>query len=203
MRFSTLVFILCFCCLLKVPDLKAQTVVSFNISVPAGPVPTFAFNAGGNTFTFINSSTGTGVVLSSWDFGDGGTSTAQNPTHTYAVDGTYNVCLTVTDGNNCTATSCQTLTAVANTNPIPGLKLDVAPNPFAGEATFQYELSSTMAVNCNLYDLLGNKVQTITEGEQTPGSYRYKIGANVAVGTYFLVFEADGKLISRRIVKAQ
>ena len=29
-----------------------------------------------------------------WDFDDGGTSTEQNPTHTFVVDGTYNVCLT-------------------------------------------------------------------------------------------------------------
>ncbi|MCP1715003.1 PKD repeat protein [Methanocalculus alkaliphilus] len=31
-----------------------------------------------------------------WDFGDGGTSTARNPTHTYLAPGTYTVSLTVT-----------------------------------------------------------------------------------------------------------
>lgn len=33
-----------------------------------------------------------------WTFGDGGTSTLQNPSHTYALNGTYNVCLTATNG---------------------------------------------------------------------------------------------------------
>ena len=39
----------------------------------------------------------------SWDFGDGGTDTIQNPIHTYSVYGNYIVCLTVgaipTNGN--------------------------------------------------------------------------------------------------------
>ena len=33
----------------------------------------------------------------SWDFGDGGTSTAQNPSHTYDTDGAYTVSLTVSN----------------------------------------------------------------------------------------------------------
>lgn len=32
-----------------------------------------------------------------WDFGDGGTSVLENPSHTYLYNGTYNVCLTVTN----------------------------------------------------------------------------------------------------------
>ena len=40
----------------------------------------------------------------SWDFGDGGTSTAQNPTHSYQQLGYYDAALTVSDGNGGTAT---------------------------------------------------------------------------------------------------
>lgn len=36
-----------------------------------------------------------------WDFGDGGTSTLQNPSHVYAAGGTYNVTLTVTSNTGC------------------------------------------------------------------------------------------------------
>ena len=38
----------------------------------------------------------------SWDFGDGNTSTLQNPTHTYATTGNYTVNLTVNDSENLT-----------------------------------------------------------------------------------------------------
>src|SRR5687768_7896287 len=39
-----------------------------------------------------------GVTSYSWDFGDGGTSTQQNPSHNYAAAGFYTVTLTVSNG---------------------------------------------------------------------------------------------------------
>ncbi len=36
-----------------------------------------------------------------WNFGDGGTSTDQNPTHQYTTDGIYNVTMTITDFLGC------------------------------------------------------------------------------------------------------
>lgn len=41
---------------------------------------------------------GTATYSYSWTFGDGGTSTLQNPTHTYTSANTFTVVLTVTDG---------------------------------------------------------------------------------------------------------
>jgi PKD repeat protein len=40
-----------------------------------------------------------------WDFGDGGTSTQQNPSHPYSTAGTYSAKVVVSDGHNGTATS--------------------------------------------------------------------------------------------------
>ncbi|WP_448547117.1 immune inhibitor A domain-containing protein [Thalassotalea fusca] len=48
-----------------------------------------------------------------WDFGDGNTSTLAQPTHTYANAGTYNVSVTVTDGNGVAGSASTTLIATS------------------------------------------------------------------------------------------
>ena len=71
---------------------------------PANSPPTanFTFGCTGLTCNFTDASTDSdGFVQSrSWNFGDGGTSTATNPSHTYAAGGTFDVTLTVTDDDN-------------------------------------------------------------------------------------------------------
>jgi len=48
-----------------------------------------------------------------WDFGDGNTSSLAQPTHTYANAGTYNVSVTVTDGNGVTGSASTTVVATS------------------------------------------------------------------------------------------
>ena len=61
----------------------------------------------GSSLTFSDISTGSPTSWA-WDFGDGNSSTLQNPTHTYSNPGTYNVSLTVSDG---TSTDTETKTS--------------------------------------------------------------------------------------------
>lgn len=64
----------------------------------------FGASANGLTVTFTNQSSG--ATTYSWDFGDGGSSTDENPEYTYAAEGTYSVSLTVSDdsGNSASVT---------------------------------------------------------------------------------------------------
>src|SRR4029079_13644182 len=69
------------------------------------------------TVNFASSSTGT-ISTYAWNFGDGTTSSAQNPSHVYAVAGLYSVSLTVTGSggsNTKTYTNYVTVTAPAVT----------------------------------------------------------------------------------------
>lgn len=86
---------------------------------PTLPVAGFTFTTEELTATFTNTSTDDGDTLTSaWDFGDGNTSTDENPEHTYAADGTYTVELTVTDEDGNTDTHSASVTVSATPDAI-------------------------------------------------------------------------------------
>ena len=62
----------------------------------ADPVAGFTHQADPGSFLTIEfTNTSTGAVSYSWTFGNGSTSTLQNPVYTYTQPGTYTVVLTV------------------------------------------------------------------------------------------------------------
>ena len=60
------------------------------------------------------SSGGSGTYSTFWSFGDGTSSTAQFPTHTYAGNGPYWLCLTIDDGAGCQSTYCDSVSIDGN-----------------------------------------------------------------------------------------
>lgn len=74
----------------------------------------FTFNQAGFDADFFDASqyNGSGTLAYSWAFGDGNSSSVQNPIHTYGASGTYNACLTINDGASCNDTKCDSLTII-------------------------------------------------------------------------------------------
>lgn len=85
-------------------DTSCQTLT---ITCPA-PVAAFGSTAVDTTLSFSDQSTNNPLSWN-WDFGDGNGSSLQNPVHTYAAPGTYQVCLEVLNGCGTRDTSCQDL----------------------------------------------------------------------------------------------
>jgi gliding motility-associated-like protein len=93
--------------------------ISRLINVYSNPIASFIAPASqcifNNNFSFVNTSVGTATYL--WSFGDGTTSTAQNPTHSYTIANAFTVKLVVTNSNGCK----DSITSIVNVyaKPIP------------------------------------------------------------------------------------
>ena len=83
-----------------------KTVIAGGAAVPGimiNPTPACV----GDPVVFTGS--GANIISWLWDFNDGSTNGAQNPSHTYLSPGLYNVTLTVVDANGCQNTATQNL----------------------------------------------------------------------------------------------
>ncbi|MCK5171091.1 MAG: PKD domain-containing protein [Bacteroidales bacterium] len=113
---------------LTATNADGEDVASETIVVGALPVSAFTFSPAtivvGDEITFTNTTTDGDTYL--WDFGDGNTSTEENPTHIFTEDDSYTVTLTATNafGEN-VATEIITVGSHSNVYTIDGTEYDI------------------------------------------------------------------------------
>jgi PKD repeat protein len=136
------------------------------------PVANFTSACSNLTCNFTDQSTDEdGSVMSwNWDFGDGVTSTAQNPSRTYTSANTYNVTLTVTDDAGGTHQHSASVTVTAPPPPPPSsITLTVSGFTSDTKHTIRYNWSGAVGSTVDLYRNGVRVVSTANDGHQLTG----------------------------------
>lgn len=165
---------------------------TITVTVNALPTADFGLPTGNSgTMSFINTSTGANSYL--WDFGDGSTSVLENPTHTYAVDGTYTICLTAISGSGCEDSTCMTLDISSAIQEVENISSVILyPNPLNANATIEFTLNANSMVSINMFDLTG-KISFYKQEKLNKGHHFISIDASeIPSGIYFTQI-VDGK----------
>lgn len=147
------------------------------ITILATPIVDFSVSGGSCTvpanLTFTDHTSGTMITGYFWNFGDGTTSTLQNPTHTYSSAGPYAVSLTVTNSAGCTGTK-----TMNNVSGAGGIQADFSVDDTAGcgsvSANFTDQSTSSGTIISWTWDFGDggtSSVQNTTHNYTVPGTY--------------------------------
>jgi PKD repeat protein len=177
---------------------NASTFVVDSAVLHPGPKLNASFtlaSAGGLSYTFTDGSTPAPTGWA-WDFGDGSTSTAQNPTHAYTTGGAYQVKLVVTTacGQDSVVIPFNNIGLAETNAPEPTLY----PNPTHGDFTiFVGPLQGEASIE--IHDLRGALVQqnkVILTSENWHGSVQ-----NLPAGLYTATLSTESGQWTWKVTK--
>jgi PKD repeat protein len=131
--------------------------VPVTASILSTPVADFSNSVVSNNVNFTNSSTG--ATTYHWDFGDSGTSTLSDPSHTYAATGTYTVTL-ISFNSICsdTITHDVTITTVGGVDDNSFSGVTISPNPSKDYVTISFGSEIRKPFTLSVYTLAGKLV---------------------------------------------
>ena len=160
-------------------------------NTPVTPVVDFSWSISGTLVSFTDVSTNVPTYWD-WAFGDGNSSTEQNPDHFYAASTAYTVCLTA--GNDAgEATTCRVL-EFNGVEVFDIASLTLAPNPASSEITIHINIAD--AVLAQVYDMQGRCVSTFAMQQD----YILPISSWPA-GNYILRLQMDDQSVQMPFTK--
>ncbi|MDJ1484492.1 S8 family serine peptidase [Cytophagaceae bacterium YF14B1] len=131
-----------------------------------------------------------------WDFGDGTTSTEQNPAHTFTKQGTYIVSLQATNTVGNSDTLSKKLIVIGNTNQLADA-IKVSPNPTTSFINIIRSVGLTIEkVKMQIYNSAGTKVyETINIPYESQFDF-----STFSKGLYIIIFSGDNQQLVKKII---
>ena len=169
------------------------------ITIDELPEADFEFSGSEAAFQFSNTSTE--ATSFEWDFGDGTTSTVENPNHEFSASGTYEVSLMAF--NDCgTDTLTQQVQVIITSEHTPAnlFKAEIFPNPNDGKFIIQLLGEPEQRVELRIYNLLGQNVLReplpFHTGEYTKSFDLDQLGS----GSYFFHFYLEENHFYKKVI---
>jgi len=138
-----------------------------------------------------------------WDFGDGQTSTDENPTVVYTDPGEYLVTQSLITNAGCSVSSFMNVTVGLNTGnrEIEAAQyIDVFPNPTTGLVTVQFSFAESAEVGIQISDVAGKLLRNQAPVQYRENSLQLDL-QSFQNGVYYLLFQLDEGTVVRRIIK--
>jgi len=170
------------------------------VDVDTMPVTNFGFTKNGLQVTFIDSSFYSENW--SWDFGDGGNSTLQNPSHIYVSAGTYNVCLKVTKSTGCADSICKSLdVSVGIRDNVQENLIRIYPSIVGDHLFIEVRGIHSVDIKVQINNVIGGVVYG-QDFEMMGSGAKLSIDlSGISGGVYFVRVKVGEKVVSRRVLK--
>ena len=169
------------------------------------PTPGMSYISYGLTYDFINTSADFDSVY--WDFGDGNTimTNADTINHTYGADGIYIVTLIAYNqcGPRFVQDTLNIITTGVHTPSETPFNVSAYPNPFNNSTRIKYYLPAESDITLEVFNSIGQKMETLFNGKQMPGKYEFDFGADgkAGNGVYYIRLTSPSDVSTLRIVK--
>ncbi len=149
-----------------------------------------------NDSTVAFSSNATNASNFSWNFGDGSTSTEENPTYVYSIGGLLTVSLVVSNECGGAQSAEQVLINLpTSTEELSKQQavLSAHPNPFNDQIYINFDLAVLPDHTfLKVYNLMGQLVENKAINQSIG---QIQVGRDLAKGIYFLALESNGKTV--------
>lgn len=191
-----------YCICVTVTDANQCTSTDCDTVVIAAAVcsTNISFTHTDSLYTFTTTNTGTPNFTYQWSLNGNNVSTSPTFSPVMQNAGSYNICVTVTDANQCTSTACDVITITGITE-LPGMEVNIFPNPTDDLLFINVNATANLKAELQVTDLVG-RVMLRTPVKVNAGNNQIHISCkDLETGVYQVTLLSGNWKWNRSVVK--